>query len=81
MLKPRNSQKQEKLTQEARHDGVESSASVSKSTPMAEILLLPDGKDAVPGVNESQVDLQAKARWLQLADETLGGATRARRHK
>ena len=44
---------------------------ISKSAPLAEILLFPNGKDAIPGVPEAETDPQTKARWLKLADEAL----------
>lgn len=44
--------------------------SVPKTTPLAEIILFPNAKDAIPEVAED-TDANTKTRWLKLADEVL----------
>jgi len=44
--------------------------SVSKTVPLAEILLFPNGKNQIPFITGLD-DPETKARWLLLADEAL----------
>ncbi len=44
---------------------------VSKTTPMAEIILFPNGRNEVPFVPGFADDPETKTRWLGLADEAL----------
>ena len=46
--------------------------SVTKTTPMAEIILFPNGKNEIPLITGPH-DPETKARWLHLADEALDG--------
>lgn len=50
----------------------ESSTSISKTAPLAEIVLFPNAKDAIPRVTDNQTDPQTETRWLKLADDALG---------
>ena len=44
---------------------------VSKTPPLAEIILFPNAKEVIAGVSEAQTDTHTKTRWLKLADEVL----------
>ncbi len=69
---PPNKRKKEKPTPAEPNGRAESSRSVSKTTPLAEIVLFPNAKDAIPGGTDNQTDPQTKTRWLELADDALG---------
>ena len=47
------------------------SATVSKTTAMAEIILFPNGRNEVPFVPGFPDDPETKSRWLSLADDAL----------
>jgi len=51
-------------------DENESLSPVSKTSPLAEIILFPNAKDTIPGIKEN-TDPNTKTRWLKLADEVL----------
>jgi hypothetical protein len=44
---------------------------VSKTSPAAEIVLFPNGKDRILRAAEVETDPQTKTRWLKLADKAL----------
>lgn len=71
MPKPPRTRKRQASALGKKDYETESSEYVSKTTPMAEIILFPNGKDAIPGISDPETDIQAKMRWLKLADEGL----------
>ena len=70
MPKPSLTRKHQESTSAKAKENRDSAERVSKTSPMAEILLFPNGKDAIPGVSD-HTDSQTKTRWLKLGDEAL----------
>ncbi len=64
---PKPSPTAEKNNDHRTHDP----ASVSKTTPLAEIILFPNGRNEVPFAPGLPDDPETKTRWLHLADDAL----------
>lgn len=74
MPKPSLSRKRQESTSARVSEKLDLAERVAKTTPMAEIILFPNGKDAIPGASDPETDRQTKTRWLKLGDEALDKA-------